>query len=206
MRNTKAYVLIGGLVVGMVLAGAVMRSDSYAQNRAKSFPTTRVGVCNLVEVFNNYTRAKDASAKFEKQKNEIKAENDKRVKAIEAAELELEGLRPGSKDYRERYNKVQRLKIEHEAWLTYKEMVGRAQHLQVTKEMYNDILKMIGTVAKARNVDVVLTRQQRDLPSNTHAEFLAQMRQNNVLYNSDRVDITEAVLGQLNRSYRSKKP
>lgn len=206
MKNTKAYILIGGLAVGMLLAGAVMRSDSYAQNRPKSFPATRVAVCNLVEVFNNYTRAKDVSATFEKQKKEIKAENDKRVKAVEAAELELEGLRPGSKDYQARYNKVQRLKIQHEAWLMYKEMVGRAEHLQLTKEMYSDILKMIGVVAKDRNVDVVLFSQQPDLPSNTHKEFLTQMSQNKVLYNSDRVDITEEVLGQLNRSYSSKKP
>ncbi len=204
MRSKKLSLLVLGAAIGAVLAGTLLLKDTLAQNAAPA-PASRVAVCDIVQVFNNYNRAKDLQVEFEKRMDQTKAENEKRIKAIEAIQMELEGFKAGTKDYEDRYNKIQRLTIDRKAWLQYEEMLGRNEQLRLTQEMYKDAMDTIGQVAKDRAIDIVLYREMRDVPTADISELLSQIERRKVLYNTAGADITEEVLARMNRAYRGGK-
>ncbi len=107
-----------------------------------------VGVCDVVVVFNEYQRAKDLTLKLNERRDALRAENEKRGKAIDVLRTELEGLKAGSKEYEQRLNEVQRLTIERTAWLQFQESLIMRDHQRLTREMYEQILRMIQTVGE----------------------------------------------------------
>jgi len=199
MNQKNLTLLMAGLVAAALL-GAVLLPDSYAQNAPKAQPAP-VAVCDVVEVFNNYKRSADLKIDFDKRKERIEAENKKRLDAIDMVKGEMEGFTPGTKDYEERFEKLQRLSIERQAWLKYQEFLASKEQLQVTEDMYRQIRQAIETIARKRGFDVVLYRERKELPTESMAELLNQIERRKVLYFAESVDITEDVLTEINRTY-----
>jgi len=200
MRVSKIAVLI---VIGL-LAGALLRGRSSAQDRPAAPATVKVGVCDVVEVFNNYTRADDLTATLNKRRDALKAENEKRGQAIEALRLELDGLIMGSKKYEAQFSEMQRLTIERDAWMRFQEAMVMRDHHRLSRDMYDEIIKTIGEVAKQRGFHVVLHRPRADVQSKNTRELLQQIQARQVLYAADSVDLTDVVLMKLNEDYRAR--
>lgn len=161
-----------------------------------------VAVCDVVVVFNEYQRAKDLTLKLNERRDALRAENEKRGKAIDVLRTELEGLKSGSKEYEQRLNEVQRLTIERTAWLQFQETLIMRDHQRLTREMYEQILKMIQTVAEQNGFLIVLQRDKESLESQTTQELVQKIASRKVLYNHASVDITDPVLARLNDQYR----
>ena len=195
------------VLIALLACGTVLLTGSFAQRAgAPKAVGTRIAVCDLVDVFNNYQRAKDLTAKVNERREAIKAESKKRRKTVEALQMELEGLKKGSKKYEQTLNEVQRLSIEYKAYLEYQDALAAREHHNLTKEMYLEIRQMIAHVAKERGFHVVLQRESEKLDAPTTNELLRQIYGRKVLYAADNVDLTEAVLLRLNQSYRTKAP
>ncbi len=201
MRFSKVSVLI---LVGVALS-AVVLSHSLAQPAAAPAAPTRVAVCDVVEIFNNYQRAKDLTAKLNERRKAIQAENDDRGKKIDDKQEEMKALKKGSKEYEARFNELQRMVLEREAWLKFQETLAVREHHRLTVEMYEEIQKMIGALAKERGVQIVLFRDPENITSQNTAELLRQIGMRKVLYSDGSVDMTEDTLRRLNEAYRASQ-
>lgn len=201
MKASRMYLL----VVAAILGGAIVLSHSLAQDPAPTGVGTRVAVCDVVQVFNSYTRAKDLTTTLNDKRQEVKAEADKRTSVIESIQLELQGLLPGSKEYERKFNDVQRMAIERKAWLQYQEALVMRDHHRLTKEMYEQIIEMISQVARERGIQIVLYRMRSELESKETRELLQQIERRRVLYAADGIDMTETVLNRLDEKYRASK-
>jgi len=200
MQTSRIYLL----VIGCLLAAAVLLGSAMGQDpKPTKTSATPVAVCDIVEVFNNYQRAKDLNTQFDQRIEATLAEDKKRSDAIEAIRMELEGLKEGSKEYERRFKDAQRLELEREAWRKLQDGLAARDHHRLTREMYRDILAMIARVAKAHGIGIVLYRERRDLQSSNLKELLVQMAGRKVLYSEESVDLTEEVLAGVNRTYRS---
>lgn len=186
-----------------VLCGVAWMGRSFAQNTVTVQPATRVAVCDVVQVFNNYTKAKDLTAKLNARRDEIKAENDSRVKSIENMAMEIEGLREGSPEYETRMNEIQRLSIERQAWIQFQQQLTMRDHHRLTREMYDEILVMIRNVSQENGIEIVLYHMNEDIASEDTEQLLQQIQARKVLYASPQSDLTETVLARLNRAYDS---
>ena len=203
MKKTGICVLI----LAAVLAGAIVLKDSLAQTAKPRGVATRVGVCDIVEIFDNYQRAKDLTAQLSEHGKTIKAENEKRGKAIDAIKMELESLNAGSKEYDKRLDEIEKLAIERKAWLDYETAKSMRNHHRLTRDMHDQIVKMIAQVSKELNLQIVLQRDRSKMSSMTTPELIRKIAARKVLYAAEEADITEIVLSRLNLAYRSlKKP
>jgi Skp family chaperone for outer membrane proteins len=202
-RDTAMKKLLPPVFV-VAAALAVTLSNSIAQ-APPAPPPTRLAVCDLVDVFNNYQRAKDLTSQLNERRESIKAEADKRAKAIEALRMELEGLKQGSKEFEQRFNEVQRLTIERTAYLQFQDALAMRDHRNLTKEMYDEIMAMIGAVAKERGYEVVLARENEPLNMENTQEMLRQIGSRKVLYAASSVDLTESIMVRLNQNYKAVK-
>ena len=182
---------------------ALLLNPLWAQPAAPAKPAgAQVAVCDVVVVFNEYQRAKDLTVRLNDRRDALKAENDKRGKAIDVLRTELEGLLEGSKDYEQRLNEVQRLTIERAAWLQFQEALIMRDHQRLTREMYEQILRMIQDVARREGFTLVLQRDKESMKSQNTQELIQKIAARKVLYSDDSIDLTDSVLAALNDQYR----
>ena len=200
MKTSRVYLLVIATLVG----GALLLGRSFAQSAAPG-SEARVAVCDVVKVFNSYDRAEDLTAQLNERRNGIKAEAERRSKAIQAIQMEMEGLVTGSTEYEQRFNDIQRLTIDRAAWLKFEEARALRDHHRLTREMYEEIVEVIGKTARQRGVDIVLYRMSAGLQSENTPQLLQEIERRKVLYAADRVDLTDAIMKRLNDSYRAKK-
>ena len=190
------------ILLGALICGAVVMSNSWAQPAgAKKAPATSVAVCDVVEIFNDYHRAKDLTGKLSQRRKSIEDEDKKRQAAIEAINLEIEGLKEGSGEYEKRFNEMQRLGIDRKAWLQFQDALALREHHRLTKDMYEEIIAMVTKVAKERGHDIVLYAEHGALRSGNTPELVREIARRRVLYNGEKADITKIVLIRLNRTY-----
>lgn len=198
----KSSQLILTLIV-VAAAGLVIATHLDAQPEARK-PAGPIAVCNVVQILNNCQKAKDLTAKLNKQTKEIGQEDEKRAKAIEQLNEELKGAAPGSAAYEQHFAEKQRLLIYREAWLKFEQGKAMRTHQKLSREMYAEVQKAVGIVARSRGFKIVLHQRRGRLRGKNTAELLGEISQRKVIYSDETIDITDSVLASLNAAYRSK--
>jgi len=195
---------IPAAAIGLLAAGLLL-APSLAQVQAPAGGATRVAVCDVVQVFNNYARANDLTETLNQKRQEIQAESQKRQQAVENLQQEMQGLLEGSEEYERRFGEIQRMSIDREAWMRHQEGTLMREHHRLTGEMYEEIVKTIEQIAKEGGIDVVLFRARGKIESQNTQQLLQQIEGRKVLYASDGVDLTDTVLTRLNEAYKAGK-
>ena len=191
-------VLVVTAVVGLVIA-----THLDAQPKAPA-ATGPIAVCNVVEILNNCQKAKDLTAGLNKERGRIESEVKKRTEAIDNLNKELKLLTIGSTEFEQRFAENQRLVINREAWLKFEQSKAMRTHQKLTREMYSEVQKAVGAVAKSRGFKVVLYQQRGNLRASTTTEMRTEISQRKVIYSDESIDITTSVLSSLNAAYRNK--
>jgi Skp family chaperone for outer membrane proteins len=199
MTKLRLSLLIGSIA----LIAAAFYGSAIGQTSAPA-PATRVAVCDVEDIYANYTRARDLVAKLNQDRDAVRAENEERGRAIDALQMELEGLKEDSQECQDRLNEIQRLTIDRQSWLQYKEAVILREHARLTSQMYEQINQAVETAAKEGGIQIVLFKQRPNLQARDTRELLEQIRSRKVLYSDPGVDITQLVLTRLNDAYRAK--
>ncbi|MFP4107181.1 MAG: OmpH family outer membrane protein [Phycisphaerae bacterium] len=199
----KSHVLLAAAATFAVVGLFILNSAS-GQNAGRPAPNTKVAVCDVVEVFNNYNRAKDLTQQLNDRREKIKSADSERAKKIERLQLEIEGLKKGGPKYQELMKEIERLSIERQIELQYEDTLALREHHRLTREMYREILGTVEALAKQRGYDIVVTRETEQVETKNTSELVRWIQSRKVIYHNDEVDLTQDVLGQLNRSYRSR--
>ena len=64
-----------------------------------------------------------------------------------------------------------------------------------TEKMYLEVLNAVGKIAKQKGYDLVLEKDEIELPAASATELMLIIRTHKVLYNNDDMDITSEVSG-----------
>ena len=197
MTTKHAYVL-SGLVL---LTGALLLGKVTAQEAAPA-TGTRVAVCDIATVFNNYTRAKDLTTELENKRRGLAEEDQRRNTVLETLQGNLDNLNPGSEAYESKLSELEKQALELKIWREYEEKKLLRGHRNLTEQMYREIVQVVEEQGVALGYELVLYRDNLDLRSATTPELLSKIAQRKVLYNAPGIDITDAVLARLNQKYK----
>ena len=200
MRTSRLFLLVAAAVV----AGALLLNDSAAQPVALA-PATRVGLCDILDVLTNCDRAKDQNAAIAKDSDRIQREDKARKDKLDEKEKELQSLTPGSPSARKLVAEFEQEIYQFDSWRKWQK--GRMVRLQhdYMKDAYADVRKAVAKVAKARGIQVVLTIHREEVPTKTPEDMLRLMEAQKVVWHEGSVDLTEAVLLQINKDYKAGK-
>jgi len=201
MRNTRTWILV---IVVAVLIAAGLWKDGLAQSGGAKPPTTlRAAVCDALHVFDNYRRVKDLDVELQKKREEIQTEEQQRIKAIEDLQKELGLLAETSEEYEKQLRKMLLLQNELEVWKKTEEALLLRWRFRLTRQMFEELLQAVEHVAKERGYHLVLFKESATFQSRNTTELVQEMfGRRKVLYSDASLDITEAVLSQLNLRYR----
>jgi Skp family chaperone for outer membrane proteins len=199
----KKYTAVA-LVAALLLGGLVL-NDSIAQPRGGRPASKRVAVCNVYTIYQNYEKAKDNLAKLNQQKKTIQQEVQSRMKkAQEIADTLKSGLiKKGSKAYEQQVQEMMRIQLETQAWEKLQTQLAMRRHQAMTREMDDEIMAAVSKVAAEHGVDIVMTPDAT--ADEEEADVLQRISRRTILYWSDRVDMTDAVLDRLNTNYKKSE-
>lgn len=190
-------------VVAAILGAFLLLEDSSAQPKGARAPTTSVAVCDIMDLLNNYARAKDLIAGLKADSERIQREGKARGEKIQETNQQLDSLKPGSPEYRKVLAEMEQDQFYLVAWKKMQDGRRIREHHRLTKILYGDIRAAIGKVAKARGVHVVLSFDHRNTQTTTSMQLAQLMDSRKVIWRDDAIDITETVLAQLNKDYKA---
>jgi Skp family chaperone for outer membrane proteins/uncharacterized coiled-coil protein SlyX len=155
------------------------------------------GVVSIRKIFRDCKRSakyrQDSNAERQKIDTEL-TRLDNEIKSQRAA---LKTLKIGSDSYlaqtKEIFEKQANLQAQQEF---YKQRLALKEQ-RITEEIYIDILRITGEIAKERGLDWVFEKSEPQIPASTPTELELSMGMHKLLYGGGCVDITNEVLARL---------
>jgi Skp family chaperone for outer membrane proteins len=196
--------------IALVLAaGAIVCVSLLATSVAQQAPggATRIAVCDVAEIVDNYARVKDLNAEIQRRQQALKAEDEKRMEAARAVSMELQDLKPGSPQFEQRFQELERMRVDRKGWLELQEGILTRWHLQNMRDVYNEVVETIALVAREQGLNLVLYHESAGLTEQAGLQqLLAEIARKKVLYRDPQSDITQTVLLRLNQKYGARTP
>ncbi|MBW8034793.1 MAG: OmpH family outer membrane protein [Planctomycetes bacterium] len=194
--KSRTSVVFAVLVI--VLLFGVYHEFGDAASSKKDFLPARIGVVNVQQVLLAGDKNKSWDTIIRGEGERMRTELVQLRDEIVAGEGKLKTKSPDSSDYtrleRELMEKAANLKAKEEFF--QQDMMSR-QHRWAEKS-FREVLTAAETVAKDKGLDIVLVREDYQWPVNSANELVNIMRTSKVLYNSEELDITDAVLAAWN--------
>ncbi len=205
MNRIRSLVIVLALMAAAtLLVSELAGQPAPAQAPAAASPT-RLAVCDVMDLLDNFQKARDMMSNLEKQREAVQAEGAAREQNLERMQQVLQGLQPDSPEYTKRLDDAEQAAFELKGWKELQQAKMLREHHRLTNQLYREILQGVGTVARTRGLDLVLYFDRKDPPTRSSPELARVISSKHVLWHDERLDITEDVLSYLNTSY-SKAP
>ncbi|MEM1107881.1 MAG: OmpH family outer membrane protein [Planctomycetota bacterium] len=189
--------LIGALTLGLyVTAGGQAGSPA---------APTKVAVVNMQLVINQSDQQVANRAANQAKAAAIQAEGEQRQQEIASLQVGLDPLVPNSDGWNQQRDKLQQKTLELQVWVQMQEQNNQREQTSQVAEIYLAANEAAKAIAQEAGYDIVL--KGGGLPDVTRMNLqqlstIAQTRE--VLYASDAVDITDAVMQRLNAEYAQR--
>jgi len=184
------------------LAGLVILAMGYEYSQAQpktDTPSSKIGIVSILKVFRDCKRSDAHRTEINAGRNRIRAELQTLSEEIKAQEAGLKAFKPESSDYlaqrKELIDKQARLEAEQKF---YKEQVILKQY-KLSKELYQDILRITSELAEQKGLDLVLKKDEIDLLALSVNEISETVRTHKVLYSGGCVDISDEVVARVDK-------
>ena len=186
---------------------AILFFLGFAAPQAHAQTGTNVAVIDIPYIFKNFTRFTQAIDDIKKDIDEYKnvVKNQQDQLRVEAQKLEL--YKPGTKEYRDQEEKItqMRLQFQLESTKLQKEFMEREGQAYFTA--YREVERVVAEFAQRNRIGLVLRFSAEEMDPMQRDSIMQGINQ--IVVYQDRLNITEAILEQLNRgtpSVRQAQP
>lgn len=181
-------------VLVIIMSGFIMSAGAV---RAADNKCLKIGVVSVRKIFQDCKRNTKYRQEMTAERDKLEAELDSLSKDIDASKSKLKMLKQGSADYlsgmKDVFDKQASLQAKQEYFK--RQMDLREQ--TVVEQLFKDVIKATGEVAKDKGFDIVLEKSEPDLPAANTNELTLTISTHKVLYSSGCEDITDAVMAKV---------
>jgi len=189
----KVMVLSGLIGVVLVFMGhEYSRAESEAD---KGY--LRIGVVSIQKVFANCARSAKYNQEIVTERVILDAELEKLTKEIEAEKVGLKTLKPGSSGYLTQLKKVLEKQADLEVRQEFYNQQRELKYQRWLEELYEDILRATGKVAKENGLDLVFEKDEVEFPALNVNNAMLAIRTHKLLYSAGCSDITSEVTARI---------
>ena len=204
MKRTPILLLAVVLTVCALLV--IDRLEAQGGMGAKVAQPTRVGVCDVVTIFNKSLRAAALNKQFETLHVDLKAEREVKAKKIDAAQLSLaDEVKPGTDDYEKKLAGIREMMIKLKVWEEVQNGEIKRKRYVLTRQLHTEIVAAIAVEAKMRGMEIVLHQPLASEPDASLRDMLDRVRSPQVLYAAKSMDLTDAVLKMVNDRFKKQE-
>jgi Skp family chaperone for outer membrane proteins len=198
--KTKLMVLV---FLTTIMTGAFISYGAKEAAAPQESKGLKIGVVSVRRIFQDCKRNAKYRQEMTAERDKMEAELDKLSKQVEADKSGLKTLKPGSNDYavlmKEILEKQASLQVQQEYFKRQVDMREQA----VVEQLFKDVVKATGDVAKDKGFDLVLEKSEPDLPAANSNELTLTISTHKVLYSAGCQDITDAVLAKIDTMEKS---
>ncbi|HAW96156.1 MAG: hypothetical protein CMJ29_10650 [Phycisphaerae bacterium] len=193
------------LVVGLISAVVVMligsnRSDA---TQAPAAEKSAVAVVNLEKTFNGLEEWVAVEAMLMDMGAKLEDEAARRREEVEGLLADTEDYPVGSEKYKDAERRYEMAALEFQAYVAMHQ--GRRMEYNDTqiRSIYEKIKDAANTMADERGLDLILVDDSVvPIPEDTQ-DILAQISSRRVLFAREQLDITNALIAEMNTAYRA---
>jgi Skp family chaperone for outer membrane proteins len=188
------------VTMGILTGAAVLAAMQYGRAASPVTPAaSKIGVVSVRDVFNGSKKHALYQAQLAQRVSKARAQIDELNKQVDTAEAELKVLKPGTVDYVKQYQAV----LEARSKLQNEQELLKAQRMAEDKkwfeDLYQEALKAIEDLAKAKGLDLVLERSEPKFPLASE-EVWSTVGTHKVLYSGGCVNLTNDVIDRVDAS------
>jgi len=193
----KIRVMVLGCLIGLFFVTRVPCSVSRATSPALARGGTRIGVVDVRKIFQDCKRNVRYREEVIAERGRIIAELDGLSREIEAERAGLKALREVSDDYMASMKEILEKQARLQSQQEFHKLRGEYKEKRWTEGLYKDILRETGEVAKQRGLDLVLEKDEVELPAPSANELMLTIRTHKLLYSGGCLDITDEVMARV---------
>jgi Skp family chaperone for outer membrane proteins len=157
----------------------------------------KVAVISIRKIFQECKKSVGYREEAIAEQDRIIAELEKLSKEIEAERAGLKTLKENSSDYMASTKRLFEKQANYQARQEfYKQQMGLKDQLW-TKQLYQDILRIAGEIAKEKGLDLVFREDEVDFSEPDSSELGLAIRVQKLLYSGGCLDITDEVTARL---------
>ncbi len=172
----------------------------YSQAQQKTDTTSaKIGIVSIAKIFNNCKRSIAHKRVINAEQNKKNEELGKLSEKLKAEEAMLIALKQDSSDYLTQREKCINMRVSLEAQQTINKEQTILKQYRWRKRFYQDILQITSDLAKQKGLDVVLEKDEIDVPALGVNELNQTMITHKVLYSGGCVDITDELIARLDK-------
>ena len=199
MKSKAAVVSVG---VCLLALWATLEYSHAAP--AATTGSLNIGIVSIRTVISqSQQQAKYRSAILSRQ-SQLQAQLESRAKDIEAAEAELNTMRPGTEDYLKQLQVVLSKRGAFESEQEYLKQKRSLEDKEWMEKLYQAALKNVAAIAEEEGLDLILEKTEPQFPLSSD-ELLATFSTHKVLYSKGCPDLTNEVIKRLDAD-ESLKP
>jgi Skp family chaperone for outer membrane proteins len=157
----------------------------------------KIAVVSIAKIFQQCKRGASYREEAIAEQDRIIAELEKLSKEIEAEKAGLKTLKENSSDYMARAKELFEKQASYQAKQEFYKQQMELKDKLWTKEIYQDILRIAGEVAKEKGLDLVFREDEINFSETNANELGLAMRVQKLLYSGGCLDITEEVTARL---------
>jgi Skp family chaperone for outer membrane proteins len=192
-----------GAAAGLLVVVAAMVARNESQAQGIPVDVSKLAVVDMTRLFNECQQIKDLNDYLQKRDEQLRAKRQSARDAVAQKEAELEAFARGSKEYLERFKQWVQLQIDYGTMVRLQQRQNLREQMHWTRKTYNEIVQAVQEVAKARNLALVLYRDEMDLATDNIQELERRLRGRKVIYAAEPLDITQEILDKINRDYKA---
>ena len=182
------------MVFVIVMSGFIVSAGAA---RAADNKCLKIGVVSVRKIFQDCKRNTKYRQEMTAERDKIEAELDSLSKDIDASKSKLKMLKQGSTDYLSGIKDVLDKQASLQAKQEYFKRQMDMREQTVVEQLFKDVIKATGEVAKEKGFDIVLEKSEPDLPAANSNELTLAISTHKVLYSSGCEDITDAVMAKV---------
>ncbi|MGA2677947.1 MAG: OmpH family outer membrane protein [Sedimentisphaerales bacterium] len=190
MKRKSIVVMVFVIIMSgfIVSAGAVRAADNKC---------LKIGVVSVRKIFQDCKRNTKYRQEMTAERDKIEVELESLSKDIDASKSKLKMLKQGSTDYLSGIKDVLDKQASLQAKQEYFKRQMDMREQTVVEQLFKDVIKATGEVAKEKGFDIVLEKSEPDLPAANSNELTLAISTHKVLYSSGCEDITDAVMAKV---------
>jgi Skp family chaperone for outer membrane proteins len=198
--NTRRSAVSFAIAAALITLGA-----SASSARAQGAP--KIATASPARIFVEMKETKDLRQQLEAQTGQLQNDAKNRQQKVKDLQAARDLLKPDSPQYAEAERAFMQEAIQFDTWTKITQAQLQGQQKQQMKQLFDKIVAATAEVAQQQGYDLVLADQRPELPENLGMINVEQLRQllnqRNVLFENEKVDISSAVIANLDSKYNA---
>lgn len=186
-------------------ATALLVATATGQTDAPEPRPLLVGVVDLGVVFTRYSRSAEIGRQVESEKAKLDERSRAQEHAIQKLREDVDAAPEGTAAWREKVAALKVAEKEHEAMKAEAERIVVQRFEALTLRAIDEIDECVHAYAKTHHFDLILKTTTKGWGEKTLPERIYRAQVSTVVAYDPKLDVTEAIIGALNRGHGEKK-